>query len=315
MKIVGTGGALPQKIVTNEDLSKFLNTSDEWIKSHTGISQRRVMTKERLEQLAAQAALDAIADAGMDVGQIDYILCSNVYSAYITPGLSCVVQGLIGATCPCLDLNAACVGFVYALQVAQGLLKGDAKNILVLCAEGMSRMVNWEDRATCVLFGDGAGAVVVTADATDIDFLMGTKSNVDALYALTPPSNIPFEVPAESAQPLIMDGQSVFKFAVSSSVRDIKSLLERHKLAVEDIKYFLLHQANLRIIDAIQKRIGVLSEKLPTNIASHGNTSSATIPLLLNELNRKGALKSGDKIILSAFGAGLTTGACLLQWA
>ena len=183
MKIIGTGRAHPAKVVTNAMLEQFLDTSDEWIKTRTGMSERRVISSEKLEDLAAEASLQAIADAGLKPADIDYIICSNVVNEYITPGLSCIVQGAIGAKCACVDVNAACSGFIYALDMADDRLKsGKAKNILVVAAEEPTRMVDWNDRSLCVLFGDGAGAVVVTEGEGMICSRLTTTSKIDCLH-------------------------------------------------------------------------------------------------------------------------------------
>lgn len=313
MRIIGLGSALPERTVNNHELSRFLDTSDEWIITRTGIRERRILSQEKLEDLAVKAAQNALEDAGLSPSDLDYIICSNVYSAYITPGLGCVVQGLLGAQCPVVDINAACVGFIYGLQMAQGLLKTGCKRVMVLCAEAMSRMVDWRDRSTCVLFGDGSAAAILEGEGSDGVFKMGVVSNLEVLSATNSPGNSPFTTAQmEEGHGVHMQGQEVFKFAVSSSVRDIQFLLEKTGISAADIKYYLLHQANLRIVDAVKKRLGLGEENCPANVQQFGNTSSVSVPLLLNQV--KGSLKSGDKLVLSAFGAGLTTGAVLLSW-
>lgn len=315
MKIIGTGRAHPAKVVTNAMLEKFLDTSDEWIKTRTGMSERRVISSEKLEDLAAEASLQAIADAGLKPADIDYIICSNVVNEYITPGLSCIVQGAIGAKCACVDVNAACSGFIYALDMADDRLKsGKAKNILVVAAEEPTRMVDWNDRSLCVLFGDGAGAVVVTEGEGMICSRLTTTSKTDCLHYLRKLEPTPYITKEEYSAPMYMNGKEVFKTAVLSSSRDIKVMLDEACLKPSDIKYYVLHQANMRIIEAIANWLKLDMSHFPTNVERCGNTSSASVPLLLDELAREGKLQKGDKILMSAFGAGFTTGACIIEW-
>ena len=315
MKIIGTGRAHPAKVVTNAMLEKFLDTSDEWIRTRTGMAERRLITSEKLEDLAAEASRQAIADAGLKPSDIDYIICSNVVNEYITPSLSCIVQGAIGAKCACVDVNAACSGFIYALDMADDRLKsGKAKNILVIAAEEPTRMVDWSDRALCVLFGDGAGAVVVTQGDGLICSRLTTTSKIDCLHYVRRLEPTPYITKEEYSAPMYMNGKEVFKTAVLSSSRDIKMLLDEAGLKPSDIKYYVLHQANLRIIEAIANWLKLDMSHFPTNVERCGNTSSASVPLLLDEMAREGKLQRGDKSLMSAFGAGFTTGACILEW-
>ena len=315
MKIIGTGRAHPAKVVTNAMLETFLDTSDEWIRTRTGITERRLISSERLEDLATEAAMKAIEDAGLTPADIDYIICSNVVNEYITPSLSCIVQGAIGARCATVDVNAACSGFIYALDMADDRLKsGKAKNILVMAAEEPTRMVDWEDRSLCVLFGDGAGAVVVTEGEGLIGSRLTTMSKTDCLHYVRRLEPTPYITKDEPSGPMYMNGKEVFKTAVLSSSRDIKTLLDNAGLQPSDIKYYILHQANLRIIDAIANWLKLDMSHFPTNVERCGNTSSASVPMLLDELSREGKLQRGDKLLLSAFGAGFTTGACIIEW-
>ena len=315
MKIIGTGRAHPAKVVTNAMLETFLDTSDEWIRTRTGITERRLISSERLEDLATEAAMKAIEDAGLTPADIDYIICSNVVNEYITPSLSCIVQGAIGARCATVDVNAACSGFIYALDMADDRLKsGKAKNILVMAAEEPTRMVDWEDRSLCVLFGDGAGAVVVTEGDGLIGSRLTTVSKTDCLHYVRRLEPTPYITKDEPSGPMYMNGKEVFKTAVLSSSRDIKTLLDNAGLQPSDIKYYILHQANLRIIDAIANWLKLDMSHFPTNVERCGNTSSASVPMLLDELAREDKLQRGDKLLLSAFGAGFTTGACIIEW-
>ncbi len=316
MKIIGTGSAHPSCSVTNEMLEKFLETTDEWITERTGIKARSVISTERLEDLACEAAQRALEDANLSVNDIDFIICSNVVNEYVTPALSCIIQGKLGAKCPTVDINAACAGFIFAMDMADDKLKANkAKNILIVCAEEPSRMVSWQNRSTCVLFGDGAGAAVVTAGDELKAIRLTTESLTDVLYYQRRLEPTPYIDKDETFEPLVMRGREVFKHAVSSSNKDIKTLLNETGLQPNDIKYYVLHQANKRIIDSIRNFLGVDEERVPHNVERYGNISSAALPALLDELNRGGKLQKGDKLVFSAFGAGFTTGACIIEWA
>lgn len=316
MRVIGTGSARPAKVVTNAMLEGMLDTSDEWIRERTGIVERRVISSERLEELAIEAAKRAIEDAGVSPADIDYIICSNVVNEYVTPALSCIVQGAVGAKCACVDVNAACSGFIYALDMADDRIKsGKAKTILVLAAEEPTRMVDWSDRSMCVLFGDGAGAVVVTEGDELFVSRLTTKSMLDCLYYRRRLELTPYVEKEEISGPMYMNGREVFKTAVLSSSRDISHILKEAGLTPSDIKYYVLHQANMRIVDAIANYLKLDMSHFPHNVEYSGNTSSASVPLLLDTLSREGKLQRGDKILMSAFGAGFTTGACIIEWA
>lgn len=316
MKIIGTGAAHPKCAVSNQMLEQFLETTDEWITERTGIKERCVISSEKLEDLATEAANKALEDAGLTAADIDYIICSNVVNEYVTPALSCIIQGKLGATCPTLDINAACAGFLFALDMAEDKLKcKKAKNILIICAEEPSRMVSWQNRSTCVLFGDGAGAAVVTEGDELKAIRLTTSSLTEVLYYQRSLEPTPYITKEENFEPLVMKGREVFKHAVTNSCRDIRKLLSETGLAAEDIKYFVLHQANRRIIDSIRGFLGVDEERVPHNVERYGNISSAALPALLDELNRAGKLQKGDKLVFSAFGAGFTTGGCVIEWA
>lgn len=315
MRIIGTGSAHPSLVVTNKMLENFLDTSDEWIVSRTGIEQRRLISSESLEELAVESALKAMENAGVVPDDIDFLIVSNVCNDYVTPSLSCVIQGELGIKCPCFDINCACSGFIYALDIAESFLATkDLRNILIVCAEQPGRMVDWKDRAQCVLFGDGAGSVVVTKGDDMKAIRLNTVSKVDPLWQKRAMQPTPFLRKEEHDGPLVMNGQDVFKLAVSSSIDDIEKVLSKANISAEDIDLFVLHQANIRIIDAIRHFSKQDKSKFPVNINKYGNTSSATIPILLDELNREGKLKNGDLLLMSAFGAGFTTGACILRW-
>ncbi len=315
MKIIGTGSVLPKQIVTNDMLSGFLDTSDAWIYPRTGIRYRHVISDEKLEDMAIEAARKALDNAGMKAEDLDFIICSNVVNEYITPSLSCIIQGGIGATCPCLDINCACAGFIYALDIAESHYKaGRVKNVLIVCAEEPTRMTSWKDRNVCVLFGDGAGAAVLTEGDNIKGIKLSAASATDKLYQVRTLEPTPYITKEEESVSLQMKGQDVFKFAVKASSGDIQYLLDENGMAAGDIDYYLLHQANIRIINSIRSFLEQPEEKFPTNVESHGNSSSASCPILLDECNRKGLFKRGDKLALSAFGAGFISGAAILEW-
>lgn len=315
MKISGTGSVLPKKVVTNEMLSQFLDTSDEWIRTRTGVKSRHVISNERLEDMAIEAARKALDDAGVAVSELDFIICSNVVNEYITPQLSCIIQGGIGASCPCIDINCACAGFIYALEIAESFYRsGRVKNVLVVCAEEPSRMTDWSDRRTCVLFGDGAGAAVLTPGDNIRSIKLSASSATDKLWQYRKLQPTPYITKEEDDVPLQMKGQDVFKFAVKAASRDITRVLTESGCSKDEVDHYLLHQANIRIINAIQEFMEQPVEKFPTNVEDHGNSSSSSCPILLDECNRKGLFKKGDLIVMSAFGAGFVSGALLLEW-
>ena len=315
MKISGTGSALPKQVVTNDMLSQFLDTSDEWIKTRTGVSSRFVISDEKLEDLAAEAAEKALKDAGIKAEDLDFIICSNVVNEYITPQLSCIIQGAIGATCPCIDINCACAGFIHAVEMAEAFYQaGKVRNVLIVCAEEPTRMTDWSDRRTCVLFGDGAGAAVLTPGDNIKSVKLSASSATEKLWQYRTLQPTPYITKDEMDVPLQMKGQDVFKFAVTAASKDITRALNDSQIAASDVDYYLLHQAKIRIINAIQNYLEQPADKFPTNVENHGNSSSSCCPILLDECNRKGMFKKGDKIAMSAFGAGFVSGALVMEW-
>ena len=272
-------------------------------------------SEENLEDLAIDAARKALDNAGISAIDLDFIICANVVNEFITPALSCIIQGAIGAHCPCIDLNGACVGFIYALDLAEAYYRsGKVKNVLIVCAEEPSRMLSWQDRSVCVLFGDGAGAAVLTAGDNVKATHLSAASSTTSLYQKHELQPSPFVTKPNSNLPLVMRGQDVFKFAANASLADIKFLLNETGYTADDVDKYLLHQANIRIIETVGEVLKQPKEKFPTNIQKYGNTSSASIPILLDELNRGGELKKGDLLALSAFGAGFVSGSCLMKW-
>ena len=315
MKIIGTGSALPEKVVTNDMVAGFLDTSDEWITTRTGIRTRRLLSHETLRELALKAAQAALQSSGLRPEDIDYLICSNVANSYVSPSLGSIVLGQLGCSCPTFDMNGACAGLVYSLDVADAFLKSrDMKNILIVAAEQPSRFCSWHDRATCVLFGDGASAMVVTQGEGFKDFRLTGDTHTEVMYYKRQMERTPYDRVEEPTEPLVMNGREVFRLAVEACINDVDTLLERNGMTGADVDLFLLHQANMRIIECIREHLGQPKEKFPTNIQKYGNTSSASIGILMDEMSRSGELKDGQTVMLSAFGGGFVTAAALLKW-
>ena len=316
MNILGIGRALPEQVITNRQLEEILDTSDEWIVSRTGIKERRVMEGQNLTALAIAASREALKDAGVDGSELDLILVATTLGDYLFPSLACLLMEQLGASCPAMDLHAACTGFLYGLQTADAFIKsGKAGKVLLVGAEAITRLANWTDRSTCVLFGDGAGAVVLEPGDGLLSIHLNAQTDYRVLYSLSPAGNNPFtkghEQPREG---LVMEGQDVFRFAVSQSEKDLKTAAEAAGLPIGEVDWVLLHQANRRILDTVRRRLEIDPRRMPGNIHRTGNTSAASIPLLMWELYHTGKLLPGHTLALSAFGAGLTSGACVLRW-
>lgn len=315
MKLIGTGSALPKKVVTNAMLSEFLDTSDEWIVPRTGIHSRHIISDENLEDLAAEAALKALEMSGRSASDIDYFICSNVVNEYMTPGLGCVIAEKIGLSCPCVDINCACPGFIYAMDIAECRFAAKkAKNILIVCAEEPTRMTDWQDRSTCVLFGDGAGAAVFTEGDNLKGIRLHAQPDSSKIWQKRKLLPTPYVAKEEVESSLQMRGREVFKFAVNASTTEVEALLGELGMSKDQVNYYMVHQANQRIIDSIKNYLGEPDEKFPMNISDHGNSSSASCAILLDECNRAGKFKKGDILVFSAFGAGLLSGAAVLEW-
>lgn len=317
-KIIGTGSYLPEYVVTNDDLAKLVDTSDEWIASRTGIRNRRIATNESGVDMAAAAAEEALKDAGMDGSEIDLILVATCSSDFQFPSTACLVQKAIHATnAAAFDLSAACSGFLFALHTAHAYIcAGIYKNILLVGVEVLSKLIDWNDRSTCVLFGDGAGAAVVTAADHGMEGFVQWSDGVSGEVLTCPGRKIenPWKENDSETEYIQMNGQEVFRFAVKKVSECIRQVTEKTETQIETIDWFILHQANSRIIQSVAKRLGVPEEKFPMNMEQYGNTSAASIPILLDEMNKKGMLQPGQKIILSGFGAGLTWGAAQIEW-
>ncbi len=320
MKILGTGSALPRKTVTNDMLSEFLDTSDEWITTRTGIKSRQIITDERFEELAALAGQRAIDAAGLVPEDIDFIICSNVVNGYATPSLASLVQGLLGIkgpNCPTMDINSACAGFVYGLDICDAFITtGRAKCILYVCAEEVTRMVDWNQRETCVLFGDAAGAMVIGKGDNYLASKLTSTPMPDVIQYRLPAEPTPYETREgiDTHMAMQLKGREVFRMAVTSAQHDIKEVVSMAGLELSDIDHFLLHQANQRIIDAIKQNFDLPKERFHSNIAYRGNTSSASIPVLLDEIIREGKVKRGDLMVFNGFGAGFVTSAAVVRY-
>ena len=317
-RIIGTGSCLPKKVVTNDDLAKIMDTSDEWISSRTGIRERHLVVEENTASMCICAAKEALKDADMTAEEIELIIVATLSADHVTPSAACEVQAGIGAVnAVAFDINAACSGFVFSLNTAQAFIQsGIYKNALVLGAETLSRIMDWNERGTCVLFGDGAGAAVLKADSEGImafeQYSDGAKGHV--LSGINRRNNNPYVKNDTDPAYVQMDGKEVYSFAVSTVPRSIQSVLGKANMTVDDVDVFLLHQANIRIIQSVAKRLKVSLDKCPISLDHCGNLSAASIPVLLDEVNKKGMLKRGDKVILSGFGGGLTWGTTLLTW-
>lgn len=314
-KIIGTGSAWPKTVVTNNDLTKFIDTSDEWIRTRTGIKERRICINENINDLATISAKEAIINANIDAKDIDLIICATMGGDFVTPSVACCIQKEIGAVCPAFDVNAACSGFIYALDIANNYFANkNIQNILVVVAENISKYLDWQDRGTCVLFGDGAASVVLARGSGLKAIKLTATGNSEALRIDNNKSKTPWEDKSQEDCFLHMNGQEVFKFAVNSMVNGIKDVLEEVGIKEEDVNFVLPHQANTRIIDNAKTKLNIPIENYYMNIERFGNTSAVGIPLLLDELNKNGKLKKGDIIAMSAFGGGLTSGACIIEW-
>ncbi|NLU53161.1 MAG: ketoacyl-ACP synthase III [Clostridiaceae bacterium] len=319
--VIGTGSALPEKRLTNKHLESMVETSDEWIIKRTGIKERRILEDDvPLSVLAAEASRKAIADAGLTPMDIDLIIATTITPDYLSPSLACCVQKEIEAkNAAAFDMNAACTGFVYALQVAQGLITSGTYNyILIIAAEALSRVTDFTDRNTCVLFGDGAGAVVLgKAEEGIASVILGAMGESGSVLTIPCCYFSPEDAEKRNEgkkQVIWMDGSEVFTFASKIMCEASLKVLENSGLTVNDISYIFPHQANIRILQNAAKRLDVPMDKVYTNLENTGNISSASIPVCLDEASRKNLLKKGDKIVMVAFGGGLTYGAALLTW-
>ncbi len=322
VKFLGIGSAAPEKVLSNFDFEKMIDTSDEWIRTRTGISERRIAESDvASSDLAYEASLKALEDAGMEPQDLDGIIVGTITPDYIFPSTACVLQSRLGAKQAfAFDVLAGCSGFIYSLHVAKGMVQSaTARNILVVGAEVLSKIMNYEDRTTCILFGDGAGAAVISASDTPgiMSSCLGANGDDwELLYMPGGGSRLPTseESLKNGSHFLRMEGKEVFKEAVKALQSSSLKAIEMADITPEQIDLFIPHQANYRIIDAVRKRLELPEEKVFSNLDRYGNTSSASVPIALDEAVKSGRLKKGDIVVFSAFGAGFTWGASVVRW-
>jgi 3-oxoacyl-[acyl-carrier-protein] synthase-3 len=324
-RITGTGSSLPEKILTNQDLERMVDTSDEWITSRTGIKQRRIAVEgEFTSTFAVEASRRALAMAGVKAEELDLIILGTVTPDFPFPATSCIVQHEIGASnAAAFDLSAACSGFIFGLSIADKYIRtGEAKKVLVIGAEVLSRVVDWTDRNTCILFGDGSGAAVIEASEGESGLLsthiFSNGSFWNTLYQPGCGNRNPAtdeRTLAERLYYIKMEGNDVFKHAVRAMEEAACTALTANGMTPSDVSLLIPHQANRRIIDATARRLGITEEeRIVINLHNYGNTSSASIPISLDEANRSGRMKEGDIVLLDAFGGGFTYGSALMRW-
>lgn len=317
-KIIGVGSATPPKVVTNDDLAKLVETSDEWIKSRTGIEERHVSDeKTATSDLAFQAAEKALRTSGLDAAELDLIIVGTTSPDYLFPSVACLLQAKLNAPkSAAFDVSAACAGFNYALTVAASFIEnGTYKNILVVGADTLTKYLDWHDRGTCILFGDGAGAVVLQAADDGSGVLASYLKAEGALgHHLIMPGGGSRDPEEKNGRFIKMDGKEVFKFAVRALEESLLEVLKKAGLTVTDVDLLIPHQANSRIIDHVTKKLGLSKEKVYVNLQKYGNTSAASIPLALDEALADGRVKKGGIVVLVGFGAGLTAAANAIKW-
>lgn len=315
-KIVGTGSYLPEKVLTNRELENLVDTSDEWIVIRTGIKQRHIAAEdEKASDLALQASLRALEAAQLSAQDIDLIVLATTTPDQIFPSTACILQAKLGIrNCPAFDVQAVCSGFVYALGCADAMVRsGSYRNALVVGAEIYSRILDWSDRGTCILFGDGAGAAVLTA--SDAAGIFSVHLHADGAYRdmLAVPGSVS-KGEVWGRPYLVMDGQAVFKFAVNALEEAALEALAANKMQPRDVSWLIPHQANIRIIDALAKKLGIGMDRVVATVDRHGNTSAASVPLALDLAVRDGRVKDGDIVLLEGVGGGFTWGSALLRW-
>lgn len=312
--IIGLGIGLPKLIVPNEELSKFIDTSDQWIRTRTGIESRRICEKETLLDLSSMAANEALKNSKTSADKLDLIICATLQGDTITPSLACMVQNKLGAHCPAFDINAACSGFLYALNVAKNFIIGSGyKKILIVCADMLSRHVDWTKRDTSVLFGDAAAACVIQP-GNGLEYInLTSMGGNEFIHHKVADGNCPFRE-NDKGEKLFLNGQEVYKFAIEACQNEIDKAFKTLGINEGNIDSFILHQANKRIIDTIRQSMNLPEEKFPINIQKYGNTSAASILLLLYELSNNGKIRKGEKLLMVAFGGGLASAAGVITW-
>jgi len=320
--ILGQGFSLPDKVVHNKDLEKLVDTNDQWIRERTGIKRRRIQERhEPSSKMGIEAAKKALESANISALDIDLIIVSTESPDYLTPSMSCIIQdGVDADNASAFDINAACSGFVYGIAVADQFIKtGFYKNILLVACEGLSKVVDWKDRNTCVLFGDGAGAIILSASdkpgVLNYDLGAEGKKHKSITIPLTHFDDDELEKRDNKRKQVIyMEGREVFKFAVHAMTDSVNKLLSEVDLSIDDIDWIIPHQANMRIINNSARKLGILREKVIITLDEYGNTSSSSIPIALCEAISDGRIKKGNNIILVGFGGGLTWASTLIKW-
>jgi len=317
-KFVSIGAYVPEKIVTNFDLEKIVDTSDEWITKRTGIKTRHFVEEEVTSDLATKAGEMAIKRAGLENSDIDMIILATISPDYFSmPSTSCVVAENLGIKAPAFDISAACTGFIYALAQAKAFIEsGMNKNILIIGAEALSKIIDFKDRTTCVIFGDGAGAAVISATENKEEAILDIDINADGAYQdylITPGRGVKYGCDTDKIY-MQMKGNETFKVAVKTLSQSVRDILKRNNMTSDDIEWFVPHQANYRIIDAVARAIKMPAEKSVLTVEKYGNTSSASIPMALNDMYEEGKLKTGDMMLLDAFGGGFTWGSALVPF-
>lgn len=318
-QIKGTGSYTPSKVLTNDDLAKIVETSDEWITSRTGIKRRHIATDEYTIDLAEKAAIKAIQNAGIDKADIDLVVVATVTPDHYFPGVSQLLQARLElGKIMAFDINAACSGFLYALEIVDKMIKSGAyKTALIVGAETLTRLTDWSDRNTCVLFGDAAGAMIIGTSDTDKikDVIIGSDGDVNS-YLICDNVDLknPYENDKSTQDHIHMNGREVFKFATRIMPQTVRDLLERNDLSLDDLDSIVAHQANERIIDKAARDLNYPLEKCFLNIHEYGNTSAASVPLAIDEAIQTGKLKRGDTFITVAFGGGFTWGGALIEY-
>lgn len=320
-QIVGVGSYMPERVLTNAELEQMVDTSDEWITTRTGIRERRIVADgESTSDLAARAARQAMERAGVSVKDIDMLIVGTTGPDYILPSTACVTQAKLGLTCPAFDVMAACTSFIYGLQLGTSMIEcGRAETVLVVGAEALTRLIDFTDRSTCVLFGDGAGAVVLRAgEEPGVEAAVLGADGGGAEMLIAPAGGTAQPITHEGVdahdQFVKMNGNEVYKFAVRVIPKATRQALSMSEHTLEDVRWLVPHQANKRIIDTIEERLGIEDERVYNNIATTGNTSAASIPMALDDLYTSGRLSPGDLTVLVGFGAGLTWGAAVVRW-
>ncbi len=320
VRIIGTGSYVPTNRMTNDDLSQIVDTHDEWITSRTGIKERRISTGENTSDLARNAALQAIESAGITPEDIDLIIVNTITPDAFMPSTACMIQGAIGAhRAVCFDVSAACTGFIYGINIATQFLRtGQHQTALIIGAEVLSKVVDWNDRNTCVLFGDGAGASVLQGGSQKgiLSIYVGSDGTKQELLQCpaVPVQNTYIPARANFSNAMTMNGNEVFKFAGRIIMESIEKVLQNTGYTLEDVAHIIPHQANVRIIEYAARKLGISPKRFYMNLDRYGNTSAASIPLALDEMVRENRIQDGDKVILVGFGGGLTWGAVLIEW-